>query len=514
MAQIIICAGIAVVPYLRPVGPYQLANVLRQQGYTVQVIDQYPWIAHLGVDTAIKLFDKFVGPDTLWIGYSSTWFKRIDTLAAGPDDHLPGGVMKDPEDFRTNTLLFTDEELYRIKDFVLNKNPNVKFVLGGGRAPAGRRGVGRPLIDYYIEGYADNTVVRFSEWCKDTTQPINALENKDGSKSIIDDHKATGFDYHNFKFRWHDSDFVNKDETLPMEIARGCIFNCAFCSYPLNGRKKMDYLKNPEVLREQFIDNYNRFNTTRYFFLDDTFNDSVEKLQILHDEVFAKLPFKIKFGAFMRLDLLHAHPETIPLLRDMGVSGVFLGIESLNLEANKAIGKGIGQERIIETLTTLSREWPDAILDGQFIMGLPNDSEETIRAWLDILLTPEFPLTAAKIEPLHLDSRKVKDNIWVSKFESNPAQYGYTFPMADKGMYWVNNKGFSLGDAIRIKKEYGKRWKIKERPAWMGDYGTMNIGISADQLEARKFMKADYKTSDREVRIAFVKRYIDKLLAS
>ena len=518
MAQIIICAGISVVPYIRPVGPFQLANVLRQQGYTVQVIDQFPWIAFLGADQVIELFDKFVGPETLWIGYSSTWFKRIETLLPGPNDHMPGGLMNNIDEVRANTLLFNDDDLIKIKNFVLDKNPNVKFVLGGARASTGRNpkaSFGRPLIDYYIEGYADNTVVRFSKWCEDNTQPLTAVENNDGTFSIVDDHKAVGFDYNNFSFRWHDDDLVNQGETLPMEIARGCIFNCAFCSYPLNGRRKMDYLKNTDVLREQFIDNYNRFGTTSYFFLDDTFNDSVEKLQILHDEVFSKLPFKVKFGAFMRLDLINAHPETIPLLRDMGLSGAFLGIESFNYESNKSIGKGISQEKIVSILTRLKEEWPDVITDAQFIMGLPHDSEETIRQWLDLLLTPEFPLDAAKIEPLHIDlSKNVHQSIWISQFELNPSKFGYTFTDPTKPTLWTNNMGFSLNDAIRLKKEYGARWKVKEKPAWVGDYGSMNIGVPADVVEARrKFPNNARYGSDYTTRITFVKKYINKLLA-
>lgn len=518
MAQIIICAGISVTPYIRPVGPFQLANVLRKQGYTVQVIDQFPWIAYMGVDQVLALFDKFVGPETLWIGYSSTWFKRIKDLKPGRVDHMPGGVMKNIDEIRANTLLFDNDDLIKIKTFVLDKNPNVKFVMGGARAAIGKSATPSfcgPLIDYYIEGYADNTVVRFSKWCQDTTQPLNALENFDGSFSIIDDVKAQGFDYNNFSFRWHDHDLVNQGETLPMEIARGCIFNCAFCSYPLNGRRKMDYLKNPEILREQFLDNYNRFNTTSYFFLDDTFNDSVEKLQILHDEVFSKLPFKIKFGAFMRLDLINAHPETIPLLRDMGLSGAFLGIESMNYESTKSIGKGITKEKIINVLTTLKSEWPDVIIDSQFIMGLPYDSEETIREWLDLLLTPEFPLDAAKIEPLHLDLNKVEKGIWVSQFERTPEKFGYTFSdPVSKPMAWTNNMGFSLDDAIRLKQEYGLRWKVKEKAAWVGDYGSMNIGVPADVVESRrKFPENARYGSNFPTRLKFVKNYIAKLLA-
>lgn len=523
MAQVIICAGIAVVPYIRPVGPYQLANVLRQAGYTVQVIDQYPWIAYQGVDTAIRLFEKFLGPETLWIGYSSTWFKRIQDMMPGPDDHLPGGVAKRKEQIRENTLLFTNPELIKIKQAVHRINPRVKFVMGGARSVLGRIGQFSPLIDYCIEGYADHSVLRLSHWLSGRGDPPLMTINGDGTRTISNDYKAEGFDYENFQFRWDDLDLVNPGETLPMEIARGCMFKCAFCSYPLNGRRKMDYLKNPQVLRAQFIDNYQRFGTTNYFFLDDTFNDSVEKLQILHDQVFARLPFKVSFGAFMRLDLINAHRETIPLLRDMGLTGAFLGIESLNEAANRSIGKGISGEKIVEILNILIKEWPDAILDGQFIMGLPHDSEETIRAWLDLLLTPDFPLHAAKIEPLHLDSIKPKiGTLWVSQFESNPEKYGYTFDLTKGSMHWRNNVGFSLEDAIRLKREYGRRWKVKEKPAWVGDYGLMNIGVSPDVIAARRgnskpsgdlnYKDLTIKRSDFETRNAFVKDYIDRLL--
>jgi hypothetical protein len=521
MAQIIICAGISVVPYIRPVGPFQLANVLRKQGYTVQVIDQYPWIAHLGADTVIKLFDKFVGPETLWIGFSSTWFRKISTLLPGPDDHLPGGVLKNTEDLVANTMLFPEEELIRIKQSVLNKNPKVKFVLGGGRSTLGRSGRCRPLIDYSIEGYADDAVVKFSKWLEGKApKPFMHLNYGGKSESMNDDIKASNFDYTNFEFRWADEDLVNPGETLPMEIARGCIFNCAFCSYPLNGRKKMDYLKNPEVLRKQFIDNYERFGTTNYFFLDDTFNDSVEKLQILHDEVFAKLPFKVSFGAFMRLDLINAHRETIPLLRDMGITGAFLGVESLTYESNKSIGKGISGEKIIEILTILKQEWPNAILDGQFIMGLPYDSEESIRAWLDLLLTEDFPLDAANIAPLNLDQIKANISPWVSHIEMNPEKFGYTFEEGNS-FAWTNNVNFSLKDAIRVKQEYGRRWKVKEKPAWVGDYGLMNIGVSPDVIAARRLQVSDqevnsienrWSTNDFDTRINFVKLYVNKLL--
>lgn len=520
MAQIIICAGIAIVPYIRPVGAYQLANVLRSEGYTVQVIDQFPWVAYLGKETILQLFDKFVGPETLWIGYSSTWFKRITEMRPGHNDHTPGGLYNNVEEIRANTKLLPEPELVEIKQFVLNKNPNVKFVLGGARAPLGRGGKfsNSKFIDYFIEGYADTAVLKFSKWCLNNSSEIKMSENPDGSFTISDDIKAAEFDYNNFKFTWAREDLVNYGESLPMEIARGCIFSCAFCAYPLNGRKKMDYLKNPEILRQQFVENYEKYGTIHYFFLDDTFNDSIDKLRILQDECFSKLNFQPRFSAFMRLDLIAAHPESIELLKNIGVESASFGIESMNYEANKTIGKGIGKTKIIETLHQLREEWPkDVILEAQFIMGLPNETEETITEWLDELLDPEFPLDSAKIEPLwlsDLNASGMRNKLWKSKFELDPEKYGYTFPNPTVPTYWVNNKGFSLQDAEELKKSYGTRWKIKERPGWVGDRGVVNIGVPEDEIKSRRENNFSIPVgkADHFKRLNFVENYVKRLL--
>ena len=153
-------------------------------------------------------------------------------------------------------------------------------------------------------------------------------------------------------------------------------------------------------------------------------------------------------------------------------------------------------------------------------MCLPHDSEESIRAWLDLLLTEDFPLDAAKIEPLHLDKSKANNSPWVSQFEMNPEKFGYTFEEGNS-FAWTNNVNFSLRDAIRVKQEYGRRWKVKEKPAWVGDYGLMNIGVSPDVIAARRLQVSDqevnsienrWSTNDFDTRINFVKLYVNKLL--
>lgn len=516
MAQIIICAGISFTSPMRPVGAFQIASVLRRQGYTVQVIDSWPYIASMGPETVKQILGHFTTKDTLWIGFSSTWFrnmneiKRVDNIK-----EQASSVYSNQKDLIDNTYLFDDDELADIKKFILDKSPNCKFVMGGGRAPLGRLKSRRGnFIDCWVEGYADSTVVELSKYLEGKNPSLPYVKNFDDSISITHDHKASNFDYNNDRFSWHESDLVRPGEALPMEIARGCIFTCSFCSYPLNGRKKLDYLKDPSILLEQFEENYSRFGTTHYWLLDDTFNDSPEKLQILYDRVFSKLSFKINFNAFMRLDLMAAHPHTIDLIAASGAGGLSFGIESLNYEALKSIGKGIRKEKIISTLHSINEKMPKGTyVDSQFIIGLPFETKDTAREWITEVTEKDFPLDNAKIHVLTMNPFRGLNNIWTSNFEQQPEKYGYIidplFPWA-----WKNNMGFNLRQAFQLHTEMYPRLMAKEMDGWLTYAGFMNMGLTEDQARelTRTTNKRDRRDFESGLRKTFVKNYIQQLL--
>ncbi len=524
MAQIIICAGISFIATMRPVGAFQIAAVLRKQGYTVQVIDNWPHIAKRGPEVVKKVLDHFTTKDTLWIGFSSTWFKKLAGAETGQPYNLTGqasSMYKNVDELLTNTYIFDDAELEEIKASVRAKSPKCQFVLGGGRAPLGRL-VRRPgFIDCFIEGFADTTVVEYTKFIQGKNPFLPYVKNSDGSISITHDHKASRFDYNNDKFSWHENDLVRQGEALPMEIARGCIFNCNFCAYPLNGRKKLDYLKDPAIIRAQFEENYDRFKTTHYWLLDDTFNDSPEKLQILYDEVFSKLSFKINFNAFMRLDLMAAHPHTIDLIAESGAGGLSFGIETLNYEANKSIGKGITKEKIIDTLHKINAKMPKgSLIDSQFIIGLPYETPDTAREWITEVTSPEFPLGNAKIHLLSMHPFKGLENVWISNFEKYPEKYGYTFPNKNFPFSWVNNMGFSVKQAFDLHTEMYDKIMSKEMDAWLSYAGWLNLGLSEEQAREMVSINKTRKTESSlatsrnafEIHTSFIDNYINQLL--
>jgi hypothetical protein len=487
MAQIIIFTGVGFSIPFRSIGAYQIANQLRNNGYTVQVVEYFPQILKIGFDKFLSILDRHVDEETIWIGFSTTFLTPA---------------------MASSQQLFTKEQTEKIKNLISLKKSKCRFVSGG--AKAFKRDSGE-LFDTYIEGYADISVINFTKWCEGKN-PFFKYTVEDECVIVNDDITASTFNFSTDKFSWHQSDAVDYREGLPIEISRGCIFRCNFCSFPLNGKKKLDYLKETEILKNQFLKNYQRYRTTNYVYLDDTHNDSVEKLEILYDNVYSKLPFKINFVTYLRLDLLHAHPDTIPLLKESGLKVALFGIESLNDRGNKAIGKGLTREKIIDTLQHCKDIWGDDVFTiGNFMIGLPHEDKKSAEEWIEIVGSDTFKLDAANINPLFLDPT-IKNFAWSSEFMKNPTKYGYS--TNEQG--WINNMGLTYSDAIEISKNSISYLESKNKKPTMRWGDTVGLaGLDYTWPEIRKIITSTNNTYSEEIRSRIVTRimkYLETLL--
>ena len=67
----------------------------------------------------------------------------------------------------------------------------------------------------------------------------------------------------------------------PIEIARGCIFKCAFAFFDLIGKRKGDWTKTEDTIYNEMMYNFEKFGTMQYMVSDELVNESVEKVQML-----------------------------------------------------------------------------------------------------------------------------------------------------------------------------------------------------------------------------------------
>jgi len=254
-------------------GVFRLATELRKNNYTVQCVDISPFVAMKQIDELKNVLAKIIDSNTLWLGISTTFMYKIFDL--------PFYRMKETLSKRQETNPDIGKDFIEMLAFIRSLNPNIDIIAGGSRKFA--------LEQYGIkifEGYSDTELIEFTNWRAKKTSKINLSFHSTNIKGT--EYK----DFSSSSIEYIDSDIVDKNESLPIEISRGCIFKCKFCSFPLNGKAKGDWVKHTNVLKDEFNRNYEKYGITSYTFTDDTYNDSPDKIKSLYDEVFSKLDFK------------------------------------------------------------------------------------------------------------------------------------------------------------------------------------------------------------------------------
>ena len=426
---------------IRGYGVHRIASQIRANGYSCIVID---FSSALTFDRYREIIDLTVGPNTLMVGFSTTWLPyRFPELPGEFTNQIPGHHIGeqhelshniDLADWRKDNLVvqFGKNQVDEWLKYPKTINPNLKIVLGGAKADFY---MDFKNVDHVIFGIAETMTIELLDKLSGKTKRIF-------NKYIDHDRKAHAntWDFRESSTRYTNLDFIQPQETLNLEVGRGCRFKCAFCNFPLIGQKNVnDYLKYPTHIRDELLENYERWGTTKYFIVDDTFNDSTEKLEMMA-KVMSDLPFKIKFWCYTRIDLLATHPEQMELMKELGVAETFFGLETFNDQSSKTIGKGMPNSRRKDTLYKAKEVWGDRVwMEGGFMIGLPHETQASWRETVEWLKRSDCPLDISTVYPLNI-IKKTDRNQWfpTSWFDNNYEKFGYRFPKEGvEGMlYW------------------------------------------------------------------------------
>lgn len=386
----------------------RLAQELRNNGFEVLVIHNLEMFSK---SELYQFLQSTISDQTLFLGINN--FMYSDPFTEGIKTNVPS--------IAHSMLPYPDATNQDFKSFVSSLNPKVKLVLGGPKS------TDSPLcrdFDFVVLGYADVSVVNLARHLRDGTHLDKSYRSLNGF-TVVDDSKAPTFDFENHSTHLLEQDIVYPSEPLPIEIARGCIFNCAFCSYPLNGKKKFDYGRSAEKIYQEFIYNYEKFGTTKYMFVDDTFNDTVEKIEMMLD-ISSKLPFELNYWAYIRLDLVAAKIQTADMLFRSGLRTMFCGIESWNPETGKIIGKKADAESHIKTIKHINNVSDNQIfIDLGFIIGLPKETVSSQRRTFDYFDAADMDVNVAIFAPLYLKNLRDTNPMFASKISRDPTKYGY-----------------------------------------------------------------------------------------
>lgn len=417
MFDMIILTGVTSPMIMRTIGPYAIAHAVRQTGRSVQVIDYTDWFSNEELYNTVK---KFIGINTKFIGVSSTFYqKRI--IKSSPTSWL-----------EKNLVLGIPDNVVKLIEKIKIEFPYIKILLGGANSQLYRNDA---KFDAIFHGYSDSSIIEY-------------IENNDKRSNDVFRGEDYPVNVQCLSHRWEANDFIMPGESLPIEISRGCIFKCKFCNFQLTGKKKFDYLRDPLLIRDELLYNYENFGTTNYTFADDTFNDSTYKLEQLYKAI-STLPFKINFCTYMRIDLLYAHREQIQLAKELGLKSAFFGIESFNPITAKIIGKGMARDKVKDFLLELKYDHfkEDINFVCSFILGLPKEDIKSIEDTFN--WNQKYDLNALYL-PLFIRPKSE----FKSDIDINYEKYGYNLSGTD--MYW-ENEYTNYKEVSAISADYNER---------------------------------------------------------
>jgi anaerobic magnesium-protoporphyrin IX monomethyl ester cyclase len=190
---------------------------------------------------------------------------------------------------------------------------------------------------------------------------------------------------------WIDGDRVRRgiETDFPVTTTRGCPFKCKFCDVGLiTGhkfrRRSVEAVFNEVERLVADVDPY------KIIFTDDLINFDRHRLLDMAAEV-ERRDLRTEYWVMGRADLLVAHPETADAMGRMGVSTMFLGIESPHRHVLEAYGKG--RKASAETSGEAVRLLRESGVEtwGAFMLGELSETKEDMQATIDFArdLNPE-----------------------------------------------------------------------------------------------------------------------------
>lgn len=463
----------------RYAGPYRIATALREKGFTVQVVEFFADLTEVEIDSILS---KFISKQTLWVGFSSTLFTTslshaqiIEKIRAG---EYQNSLMI--EDWTKEIFPKSFDVMQSIFQKIKSASQKVQIVVGGSKAARENF----PGVDWWLWGEADLSAVALSEHLKGTYSALKYTLNEDSSRRVLSsDYPVSGFSA--YSIEWHSSDHIFHEEHLPIELSRGCIFKCSYCSFKNTGRGKNELVRSAKSLQAEFLRNWEHFGSYGYMFSDDTFNDSLEKVSSIANIV-QELPFRLEWAGYCRLDLFQ-NTQLLEEVKRSGARFINFGIETFCWEAGKAVGKGLHPDKAKDLLHKVKAYLgPDVIISCNFIVGLRYESEESIWKTVEWLNRSDSPVDGYNFTPLYvIHNRRALDEktaVFSNKIGTEPEQHGYDYDSVTG--YWKHEHM----DRTRAHEIVGEIYKLdssrkKTLANRIGFYGRLkNLGVSYRQL--------------------------------
>jgi radical SAM superfamily enzyme YgiQ (UPF0313 family) len=339
-------------------GPLQVASVVRDAGYFVQLFNE-----ELGLRvSAQELAQKF---DVVGFSCKTSAISRAEKLAEA------------------------------IKGEAGKLGRHVVTVLGGEHISIGGDTRFSPCFDYMLRGESEEAFLLLLRALE--SDEAGAAESFPGSlekhhscesfTNIPDLSLVVGYDQtvRGFSFKWLFPLWILKKGMLPIltfQRTRGCPYNCSFCPTPryLQGNKYRH--RNIESSLKYLRDHIARSGIRRVMFEDPTAALPFDQEAYRFFEALAKSSIPLKATVLVRADICEDR-RLLEVMRAAGVTNLSVGIESLNDQTRGDFKKKTSYTTIRKAVDIFHEG--GFTITGLFIVGYDTDNLDTFQETRDFI---------------------------------------------------------------------------------------------------------------------------------
>jgi len=254
-----------------------------------------------------------------------------------------------------------------------------------------------PDIDFVLQGEGEENTAALALALKNGVSPagIDGLTWRGPDGRVVNQPK-TGFiadpdqiprpaynlfDFKNYALdtsRWHNPKKLPIGVPVPFITSRSCPHRCNFCCMFRAMGPRYRPRSAEHVLDEmEFL--YHEHQTRYFEIMDDNFTLNKKRtLEICRGLI--KRNLDIQFRTPNGLSINSLDEETVEALAEAGLVWAFIAVESgSDFIRNQVMGKRLERRKIFEVVRAFKRQ-PQIILRGMFIMGMPEDTTESLMA--------------------------------------------------------------------------------------------------------------------------------------
>jgi radical SAM superfamily enzyme YgiQ (UPF0313 family) len=170
----------------------------------------------------------------------------------------------------------------------------------------------------------------------------------------------------------------------------------------------------------------------------------------------------------------------------MGLMGTFFGIETLEPDSAKAIGKGLHPNKVKDRLYRLQEKWKNQVnMSTGFILGLPYDNLQYFYELITWCMEQDNPIHNMQFYPLliyHYHNQRPEWNKYSSEFSLNPDVYGYKVKPNTASNWTLPSQDLTYNACFEIANQYNQLIRPRNKVAGFEMNNMLNLGIPIEDL--------------------------------